>query len=79
MARIAGVTTQKDTRGKATNITINLKKHPEAVGALKELGLIEKSNLQKEIDVNPENYMTVEEFRQKGHDLIKENWAHWKK
>jgi hypothetical protein len=50
MARIAGVTTKKDTRGNITHVTINTKKHPEAVGKLKELGLMEKSPLQVEIE-----------------------------
>jgi hypothetical protein len=50
MAKIAGVTTKKDIRGKITHVTINTKKHPEAVSKLIELGLMEKSPLQKELE-----------------------------
>lgn len=43
MARIAGITTQKNKRGIVTKITIDLKKHPQAKKPLTELGLIAKS------------------------------------
>ncbi|MEO7309718.1 MAG: hypothetical protein ABIX01_04925 [Chitinophagaceae bacterium] len=60
MARIAGVATQKDTRGNITHITIDLKKHKEAVPVLKELGLMEKTQFEKEC----EGAITLEEFKQ---------------
>jgi hypothetical protein len=61
MARIAGVITKKDTRGNITHVTINTKKHPEALGKLKDLGLIEKTQFEKDY----ENAMTFEEFEEK--------------
>jgi|688.fasta_scaffold130700_3 hypothetical protein len=71
MARIAGVTTKKDTRGNITHVTINAKKHPEALGKLKDLGLIEKTQFEKDY----ENAMTFEEFEEKilnfANDLCK--------
>jgi hypothetical protein len=65
MARIAGVTTKKDTRGTITHVSINAKKHPDAIVKLKEMGLIEKSPLQKEVEENPANFMTVEEMEKR--------------
>jgi hypothetical protein len=72
MARIAGVTTQKDTRGNITHVTINTKKHPEAVGKLKELGLMEKTQFEKDF----ENAITLEQLRE---DLHKHKSKSWKK
>lgn len=77
MARIAGVTTQKDSKGNPAIITINLKKHPEAVPVLKNLGLIEKSDLRKEVEANPENFMTVDECFDNVQAHVKETWKAW--
>ena len=74
MARIAGVKTERDSQGNLASITINLKKHPEAVEALKGVGLIGKSALQQEIEENPEKFMTVEELRERLHKTIEELW-----
>lgn len=72
MPRIAGVTTQKDTKGNITHVTINLKKHRAAVPALQQLGLMEKD----QFDIDFENGMTIEEFRQKAIEHI--NSLPWK-
>jgi hypothetical protein len=70
MARIAGVTTQKDTRGNITHVTINTKKHPEAVGKLKELGLMEKTQFEKDF----ENGTPIEETRIELIEFVKGLW-----
>ena len=66
MARIAGVTTQKDTKGNMTHVTINLKKHKEAIPVLQQLGLIEKD----QFDIDFEEGMTVEEFRRRAIEHV---------
>jgi hypothetical protein len=70
MARIAGVTTKKDTRGNITHVTINTKKHPEAVGKLKDLGLIEKTQFDKDF----ENGTPIEETRIELIEFVKGLW-----
>lgn len=51
MARVAGITTQKNTKGEITHVTINVKKHREAFGQiLEEMGVLEKSDLQKKME-----------------------------
>lgn len=79
MARIAGKSTTKDTKGNPESITINLKKHPRAAELLKDMGLLERNNLQQEVEDNPTNFITLEELRQHGQQQIKRVWAKWKK
>ncbi len=74
MAHIAGVKTTRDTKGNLTKVEINVKKYPQAIEALKELGLIEKSPLQKEVEENPENFLTPEELRQDLKQHIRQIW-----
>jgi hypothetical protein len=74
MSRIAGVTTKKDSRGTITHVSINAKKHPDAIVKLKEMGLIEKSQLQKEVDENPGDFMTVEELEKRLLQKIDSLW-----
>jgi hypothetical protein len=62
MARITGVSTKRDSSGSITHVSINAKKHPEAIMKLKEMGLIEKGPLQKEVEENPEDFMTLKEL-----------------
>lgn len=70
MARIAGITTKKDTKGNITHVTINVKKHKHAVPVLKEMGLLEKSEFEKEC----EEAITLEEFRDSMKKYIAELW-----
>ncbi len=70
MARIAGVITKKDTRGNITHVTINTKKHPEAVGKLKELGLMEETQFDKDC----EGAISLEELREDLHSHIRKVW-----
>ena len=67
MARIARITTQKDTKGNPSTITINLKKHKKAIPVLQSLGLIEKTQFQ----IDCESGISVEEFRQHLHTVVK--------
>ena len=67
MTRIAGISTQKNTKGIVTKITIDLKKHPEAKQPLVDLGLIAKTEEEiyreefyKKVN-NPTN-LTLDEF-----------------
>ncbi len=74
MARIAGVTTQKDAKGNITHVTINVKKHKEAVPVLQTMGLMEKTKF----DMDWENAMTVEEARAASHQHIRTLWKNKK-
>ncbi len=49
MPRIAGVATQKNTKGEITHITIDVKKHKEFVAPmLAQLGVKEKTKFEKD-------------------------------
>lgn len=61
MARIAGIATSKDAKGNLASITINVKKHPEALAVLQKIGLVEKSALRQEVETNPEKFMSIDE------------------
>ena len=66
MARIAGVSTTKDVKGNLDTITINLKKHKAAVPVLRELGLLEKSQFEKDW----ESGISLEEVHQELIDMV---------
>jgi hypothetical protein len=74
MAQIAGVKTTKDSQGRLETITINAKEHPQAIEMLKGIGLVEKSDLRKEVEANPENFMTVEEARKSSLEHLRSVW-----
>ena len=73
MIRVGGITTKKNAKGDITHVTIDVRKHGETLPVLKEMGLIEKS----QFDIDFENGMTLEEFRQKAHEHV--NSLPWKK
>lgn len=73
MARIAGVKTKRDSKGRITEIIINTKKHPQAVELLQNAGLVEKTSFHKEF----EQALTLEEARLRTVDAIKK--FPWKK
>ncbi len=50
MARIAGITTQKNTKGEITHVTINVKKHQEVMPMLNKPGIVEKTKFQIECE-----------------------------
>ncbi len=73
MPRIAGITTQKDSKGNLTHVTINLKKHGEKLKPmLEQLGVIKKS----QFDIDFENGMTVDEVFDNLKEHVKKTWAH---
>jgi hypothetical protein len=68
MPRIAGVTTQKNTKGEITHVTFNLKKHREAITpVMMQLGVIEEDQFEKDWKTG----ITVEEARQHTHKFLK--------
>ncbi len=73
MARIAGIKTQKNTRGEITHVTINLKKHQKVVPMLKELGVVSKTQFEKDC----EDALTIEEARIRIKKFVKN--LPWKK
>lgn len=70
MAKIAGVTTKRDTKWRLSEITINAIKHPDVVGRLKEMGLVEKSQFEKDC----EKGITVDEARELSINHLRSIW-----
>ena len=71
MPRIAGVATQKNTKGEITHLTIDVKKHKKMVAPLLEqLGV--KAKIKFEEDW--ERGITLEEARKNSHDFIRKMW-----
>jgi hypothetical protein len=77
MAHIAGVQTKRNADGAIQEIVIDATKHPEAIEALKSMGLIEKSPLQQEIEENPEKFITVEKGFAKVKAEVRKSWEEW--
>lgn len=51
MPRIAGITTEKNAKGEITFVTINVKKHREAImPVLQKMGVVEKSKFMQEFE-----------------------------
>ncbi len=71
MESIAGITTQKNAQGDITYVTIDVQKHRDVITPLlKQLGLIEKTEFQKEC----EGGLTVSEARESSLKFIEEIW-----
>jgi len=71
MPRIAGVATQKNTKGEITHLTIDVKMHKDIVAPLLEqLGAKPKSKFEEDW----ERGITLEEFRKNLHKRTKELW-----
>lgn len=70
MAAIAGVTTKKNTQGKLTHVTVDVRKHKQVISIFEEIGLIPKTDFQKRC----EEGITVEEARQKSLNHIRSIW-----
>ncbi len=67
MPRIAGVATQKNTKGEITHITIDVKKHKEFVAPmLAQLGVKEKTKFEKDW----ERGISIEEARKRSLNFI---------
>ncbi len=70
MAAIAGVKTQKNTKGQLTHITVDVRKHKEVLPILTEIGLISKTKF----DLDFEKGISIEESRKRSLNYIKEIW-----
>ena len=73
MAKIAGITTKKNTKGQVTHVTIDVKKHKDKIPMLTEIGVLPKTDFQKQW----EDGLTVEEARQQSINFLKS--LPWKK
>jgi hypothetical protein len=72
MPQVAGITTKKNVRGELTHVTINIKKHKEAITPmLEKLGVISKTPFQKEF----EKGIPLEEARQKLLTKVRTLWG----
>lgn len=72
MARIAGISTQKNTKGVVTKITIDLKKHPQAKKPLVEMGFIESDPFEEMVKNG--KYTPIEEARIELLNFTKSLW-----
>ena len=71
MPRIAGVATQKNTKGEITHLTIDVKKHKDIVAPLLEqLGVKFKSKFEEDW----QRGVSLEEARKNSHDFIRKMW-----
>ncbi len=72
MAQIAGIKTQKNTKGEITHVTINIKKHKELITpVLEELGVLQKSKFMQEY----EKGITIEESKKRVFAKIDSLWS----
>ncbi len=69
MPRIAGVGTQKNTKGEITHLTIDVKKHKELVAPL-----LEQLGVRSKFEQDRERGITLEEARKNAHDFIHKMW-----
>jgi hypothetical protein len=72
MARIAGIQTKKNSKGEITHVTIDVRKHKEAVPYLTKIGAIENDKFEKEW--NETTNMTVEDARKSTLAYIDDLW-----
>jgi len=70
VAPIPGVQIMNDIAGELTQVTIDLRQHPEAIPALKELGLLPKS----QFDIDFENGIPLEQSRKNTMAFIDKLW-----
>ncbi len=71
MPRIAGITIKKNGKGKITQVTIDVQKHKQAITpVLNQLGVIEKTQFQKEFE---EGY-TIKEAKAISLKHIEDVW-----
>lgn len=67
MARIAGIQIEKDVKGRPAYARINLKKHPDALEFLNNVGAVKKSKSNKEW----EEALTPDEFMSEVDTMLK--------
>lgn len=71
MPAISGVATKINSKGKLTHITIDVRKHRQAIPVLKELGLVPKT----QFDMDCEDALSVEEVFDNVRQTIKNHYA----
>ena len=71
MASMEGISTQRDTNGEITHLTIDLRRHREAIPALEELGFIEKKTFEERFD----NALPIDEARELTYQHIRNLFA----
>lgn len=74
MVKKAGVQIKKNSKGEITHITIDVRKHKEALPFLNKIGVIE-DDFEK--DWNSSDYLTVEEAKAQTLEFISK--LPWKK
>jgi hypothetical protein len=72
MARIAGIQTKKNSKGEITHVTIDVRKHKQAVPFLTQIGALEEDDFEREWN-DPAN-MTIEEAKAKSLAHIDALW-----
>lgn len=70
MARIAGVKTVKNSRGNITHVTIDMRKHPQAFNTLQQMGLLEKTQFEKDFEMG----IPATESRKISLRKLKDRW-----
>lgn len=65
MTRIAGIQTETDLKGNLKKITIDVKKHPQAINALKEAGILPKTPFEIECENAIPAEVVFEKLREK--------------
>lgn len=71
MPAIAGVATKRNKRRQLTHIIVDVRRHPQALTALKELGLIPKSLFE----IDCEDALPVEAVFDSVRETIKNHYA----
>jgi len=71
MPASSGVITKKNKKGEVTEVIINTRKHPQALPALKELGIVPKS----EFEIACENAYTPEQLRDHLVNIVNNHYA----
>ena len=73
MGQLPGIKIKKNVRGEVTHVQIDLKKNQQAIPLLKQMGLLEKTAFEKDV----ETALTVEEARK--HTLAFIDSLPWQK
>ena len=77
MTRLAGITVERTLKGIPTYVRIDLRKNPEFVPILEERGIeINKKKVSSRnpaiTGIPPRGYVTLEDFREQGLQMINE-------
>ncbi len=76
MARVAGITTEKDLKGNITKVTFDFKKYgSELMPILLKTGMVEEDSFEKEWAEAKKTGYTVEEGREEMLKFVREQWS----